>query len=66
MWPRYPDGALWSRPVPPGIAGGAVLAFTLPTPSVLGGVAVLGIGAVIWFLRKTLARHTGKGTGWTT
>jgi len=34
-----------------GVAGCALLAFTLPVPSVLIGGGVLGLGALIWFVR---------------
>jgi APA family basic amino acid/polyamine antiporter len=41
-----------------GIAGCVLLAFTLPTASVQGGLAVLSVGAALWFLRETVTRRT--------
>jgi APA family basic amino acid/polyamine antiporter len=43
-WPRWMAGA--------GVAGCAVLAFTLPLEAVTGGVALLAIGALVWLLRR--------------
>lgn len=40
-----------------GLAGCVLLAFTLPTASVVAGVAVLGVGAVIWLVRVV---HAGR------
>ncbi|MGI9053336.1 MAG: APC family permease [Ilumatobacteraceae bacterium] len=42
----------WPRPLALlGVAGCALLAFTLPTASVVTGTAVLALGAVIWLIR---------------
>jgi APA family basic amino acid/polyamine antiporter len=37
-----------------GLAGCSVLAFTLPSSSVIGGLCVLALGALVWFLRRRL------------
>jgi basic amino acid/polyamine antiporter, APA family len=42
-WPRWISGA--------GVAGCLLLAVTLPVASVLAGVVVLGVGALVWFVR---------------
>ncbi|MGH8914308.1 MAG: APC family permease [Acidimicrobiia bacterium] len=43
-WPR------WLQIV--GVAGCALLALSLPVGSIIGGAAVLGLGAVIWLVRR--------------
>jgi basic amino acid/polyamine antiporter, APA family len=35
-----------------GLAGCAVLAVTLPLSSILGGVVVFAIGAIVWVVRR--------------
>jgi APA family basic amino acid/polyamine antiporter len=53
-WTLPPAQRRWPRALAAsGIAGCAVLAFTLPVTSVLGGVAVLTVGAAIWAVRHT-------------
>jgi APA family basic amino acid/polyamine antiporter len=47
-WPR------WLQAV--GLTGCTVLAFTLPLGSVVGGVIVLGVGAVSWWVRRMWQR----------
>lgn len=47
-WPR------WISVV--GMAGCVVLAFTLPSSSVMGGSVVLVVGAALWLARRTLPR----------
>jgi basic amino acid/polyamine antiporter, APA family len=44
-WPR------WLQVV--GVAGCALLAFSLPVASVVGGLTVLGLGAVAWAVRRS-------------
>jgi len=39
-----------------GLVGCVVLAFTLPTASVVGGAAVLAAGSVIWVTRRAIGR----------
>ena len=46
-WPRWLAAA--------GVIGCVVLAFTLPTASVVGGAAVLGAGALIWLARRSVS-----------
>ena len=48
-WPRALAGF--------GVVGCATLAVSLPVPSVLGGGAVLGAGAVLWWARQLRARR---------
>jgi basic amino acid/polyamine antiporter, APA family len=51
-WTLPSDQRRWPRPLAAaGAVGCAVLAFTLPATSVIGGVAVLGLGAAIWIVR---------------
>jgi APA family basic amino acid/polyamine antiporter len=51
-----PDEGRPRRPIPVvGVAGCVVLAFALPLPSVLAGVAVLGIGIAAYGLRRLIA-----------
>jgi APA family basic amino acid/polyamine antiporter len=45
-WPRALAGA--------GVVGCAVLAFTLPLPSVVAGTSVLVVGAAVWVVRHRL------------
>lgn len=45
-WPRWLTAA--------GVGGCALLALTLPATSVVWGLAVLGVGAAIWFVRAGL------------
>ena len=40
-----------------GIIGCVVLAFTLPSGSVIGGVSVLALGAAVWIVRHRLRPH---------
>jgi basic amino acid/polyamine antiporter, APA family len=49
-WPRVLAAA--------GVIGCAVLAFTLPPTSVIGGVGVLALGAAIWAGRHTISQRT--------
>ncbi len=44
-----------------GALGCAVLAFTLPPPSVVLGTVALSVGAGAWLLQATLARRGGRG-----
>jgi basic amino acid/polyamine antiporter, APA family len=44
-WPRWLAGA--------GLAGCLLLAASLPASSVLAGAAVLGVGAVVWLVRRS-------------
>ena len=51
-WTLSPDQRRSPRALPAaGVVGCALLAFTLPVTSVIGGVAVLVIGAAMWFVR---------------
>ncbi|MEX0657661.1 MAG: amino acid permease, partial [Egibacteraceae bacterium] len=44
----------WPRPVAAaGVAGCAVLAFSLPVESVVVGVGVLAVGALVWAVQQT-------------
>ena len=45
-WPRWLAGA--------GLAGCLLLAASLPVSSVLAGAAVLGVGAAVWVVRRSL------------
>jgi APA family basic amino acid/polyamine antiporter len=50
-WTLARDQRRWPRPVAGlGLAGCALLAFTLPTRSVATGVAVIGLGALVWWV----------------
>ena len=52
-WTLPPRSRRWPRMVASlGFAGCALLAFTLPVPSVITGVGVLSIGALVWTLRR--------------
>jgi len=46
-----------------GVAGCALLAFTLPEVSVLVGGGVLALGALIWFVRAALRSRATTATG---
>jgi APA family basic amino acid/polyamine antiporter len=51
-WTLPREQRRWPRALPvAGVGGCAVLAFTLPTASVVAGAAVLGTGALIWVVR---------------
>jgi APA family basic amino acid/polyamine antiporter len=51
-WTLASDQRRWPRSLAAaGVVGCAVLAFTLPATSIIGGVAVLAIGAAIWVVR---------------
>lgn len=53
-----PDQRRWPRPVQAlGVAGCALLAFSLPITSVLAGAVVLVIGAAIWLIRDRVNRR---------
>ncbi|HEV8172578.1 MAG TPA: APC family permease [Actinoplanes sp.] len=50
---RRDEGAPW-RPIPVlGLAGCLLLAATLPFPSVLAGLAVFAVGAIVWLAGRT-------------
>ena len=52
-WTQPPEDRRWPRALQVlGLAGCAVLAFSLPVKSVIGGLSVLAVGALWW-----LARH---------
>lgn len=52
-WTLPPDQRRWPRGLAVvGIVGCVVLAFTLPRASVIGGLVVLTLGALIWALRR--------------
>ncbi|TQM79278.1 amino acid/polyamine/organocation transporter (APC superfamily) [Saccharothrix saharensis] len=56
-WTLRPDEGRPPRAVPVvGLVGCVVLAATLPTASVVTGVVVVGLGAVIWFVRRLTGR----------
>jgi APA family basic amino acid/polyamine antiporter len=56
-WTLPSEQRRWPRPLAGlGVAGCVVLAFTLPTESVIGGAVVLAIGAVIWLARRRASR----------
>ncbi len=44
-----------------GAVGCVALAFTLPIGSVASGLAVLGVGTAIWFVRSRVAPLSGRG-----
>jgi APA family basic amino acid/polyamine antiporter len=51
-WTLPPEQRRWPRPLAAaGLAGCALLAFTLPTASIVTGVAIIGVGAAIWLIR---------------
>jgi len=51
-WTLPPEQRRWPRPLAGfGVVGCVVLAFTLPSQSVVGGVIVLAIGAGVWLVR---------------
>jgi basic amino acid/polyamine antiporter, APA family len=55
-WTLPPEQRRWPRPIAGlGVVGCVVLAFTLPSASVVGGVVVLVLGAVIWLTRGRVA-----------
>lgn len=59
-WTLAPEQRRWPRLLAAGgLCGCAVLAFTLPTASIVTGAAVLGVGAVIWLVRTLRGRGTG-------
>ncbi len=61
-WTLPFDQRRWPRPLAAlGIAGCALLAFTLPTASVVSGAAVLAVGAVIWLVRAGPPRLGPEG-----
>jgi basic amino acid/polyamine antiporter, APA family len=52
-WTQPPRDRRWPRAFQAvGLAGCALLAFTLPAASVLSGLVVLAIGAVVWLARR--------------
>jgi basic amino acid/polyamine antiporter, APA family len=56
-WTLPPERRRWPRWIPAvGLVGCIVLAATLPTGSVIGGIVVLLIGASAWRLRRSLSR----------
>jgi basic amino acid/polyamine antiporter, APA family len=51
-WTQPPEQRRWPKVLQAvGLVGCAVLALTLPLPSVLGGLAVLIVGALVWLIR---------------
>lgn len=55
-WTLPDEQRRWPRPIAGlGFVGCVVLAFTLPSPSVVGGLVVLALGAAIWAARARLA-----------
>jgi APA family basic amino acid/polyamine antiporter len=51
-WTQPPEQRRWPKVLQAvGLVGCAVLALTLPLPSVLGGLAVLIVGALVWLVR---------------
>jgi APA family basic amino acid/polyamine antiporter len=58
-WTLPAEQRRWPRSVAAaGLVGCVTLAFTLPRASVVSGLAVLGLGAVVWFVR-----HRGRRAG---
>jgi APA family basic amino acid/polyamine antiporter len=56
-WTLGRDERRWPKPLAAlGLAGCVVLAFNLPTASVVGGAATLGLGAVVWWARSARRR----------
>lgn len=52
-WTLPVEQRRWPRPLAvAGVVGCVVLALALPSSSVIGGVAVLGVGGAIWLLRS--------------
>jgi APA family basic amino acid/polyamine antiporter len=51
-WTVPAEQRRWPQPI---AALGVVLAFTLPTQSVLGGLVVLALGAAVWLVRAGVA-----------
>jgi APA family basic amino acid/polyamine antiporter len=46
------DERRWPRAIPVlGVVGCVALAFSLPAASIVGGLALLSIGAVVWLVR---------------
>ena len=57
---RRDEGAPW-RPIPVlGLAGCLLLAATLPLSSVLAGLAVFAVGALVWLVRRRAAPGRGR------
>ena len=60
-WRLAPAQPRWPRALAAaGVAGCALLAFTLPGPGVVSGVAVLGAGAAIWLIRAMVDRRPAR------
>jgi APA family basic amino acid/polyamine antiporter len=56
-WTLGADERRWPKPLAAlGLAGCVVLAINLPTASVVGGAATLGLGAVLWWVRSARRR----------
>jgi APA family basic amino acid/polyamine antiporter len=61
-WTQPAEQRRWPRALQiTGLAGCAVLAFSLPLASVLGGVGVLAVGATWWLLRRGPAARGTAG-----
>lgn len=59
-WTLAPEQRRWTRLfAAAGLSGCVVLAFTLPTASIVTGATVLGVGAVIWLVGTLRDRGTG-------
>ena len=55
-WTQPSEQRRWPRALSAvGVAGCAVLALTLPFSSILGGLTVLAVGAVVWVVRHNVA-----------
>jgi APA family basic amino acid/polyamine antiporter len=51
-WTLPHDLRRWPRPLAAlGVVGCLVLAFTLPSASVVGGLVLLAVGAIVWIVR---------------
>ena len=57
-----PHERRWPRPVAAfGVAGCLALAFSLPTASVIGGIALLTLGSAVWIARRFWLTNRFKG-----
>ncbi len=60
-WTQPPQQRRWPKPLQAaGLVGCVALALTLPLSSVLGGVAVMAIGAIVWLVRREATPAIGS------
>jgi APA family basic amino acid/polyamine antiporter len=60
-WTLSPEERRWPRMISTaGLVGCVVVAFSLPGQSVLGGLALLALGLVVWLLRQGVLKRGSK------